>query len=66
MRRWQAKRLGDVDYRLRGAALEDHVGEAARGDDPEIPLVVASPGHAWHHRGALFRRLLAQAAVIRR
>jgi hypothetical protein len=27
MRRWQVKRLGDMDYRLRGAAREDHVGK---------------------------------------
>ena len=27
MRRWQVKRLGDMDHRLRGAALEDHVGK---------------------------------------
>ena len=63
MRRWQAKRLGDVDYRIRGTAPESR-WEAAQGHDREIPRVVASPADVWHHRGALCRRPLAPVAVI--
>jgi hypothetical protein len=66
MWRWQANRLGDVDYRLPGAALEDRVGElreamiersrwSSRFRD--TPGIIAAP---------LYRRLLAQAAEIRR
>jgi hypothetical protein len=66
MWRWQATRLGDVGYRLRGAALVDHVGkrrEAMIGRSRwssrlrGTPCIIAAP---------LYRRLLAQAAVIRR
>jgi len=66
MWRWQAKRLGEVDYRLRGAALEDHVGK------PREAMIERS---RWSSRlrgtrGIIaaphYRRLLAQTAIIRR
>jgi hypothetical protein len=66
MRRWQAKRLGDVDYRLPGAALEHYVGqprEAMIGISRWSSRLRGTPGiiAAPHSR-----RLLAHAAVIRR
>ena len=66
MRRWQANCLGDEDYCLPGAALEDHVGK------PRESLIGRS---RWSSRfggtpgiiaAPLYRRLLAQAAEIRR
>ena len=66
MCRWQAKRLGDVDYRLPGAALEDHVGkprEAMIGRPRWSSRLRGTPGII---AAPLNRRLLARAAVIRR
>ena len=66
MWRWQATRLGDVDYRLPGAAHEDHVGkprEAMIGRSRWSSRLRGTPGII---AAPLYRRLLAQAAVIRR
>jgi hypothetical protein len=66
MCRWQAKRLGDVDYHRTGAILEGHVrklrevmiGRSRYLSRPRCtPGIIAAP---------LSRRLLARAAVIRK
>jgi hypothetical protein len=66
MCRWQAKRLDDVDYRLPGATLEDHVGKPSKAmirrsrwlsRPRSTPGVIAEP---------LSHPLLARAAEIRR
>jgi hypothetical protein len=63
MCRYQAKRLGDVDYHRAGVVLEDHVRklrEAMIGWSSRprgTPGIIAAP---------LSRRPLARAAVIRR
>jgi hypothetical protein len=66
MRRWQAKHLGDVDYRLPGAAVEHRVGK------PREAIIGTS---RWSSRlrgppdtiaAPLSRPLLARAVVIQR
>ncbi len=66
MRRWQANRLGDVDNCLPGAALEDHAGkprQAMIGRSRWSSRLRGAPGII---AAPLHRRLLAQAAEIRR
>jgi hypothetical protein len=66
MRRWQAKRPGDVDRYLPGAALEDHLGkprEAMTGRSRRSSRLRGTPGII---AAPLYRRLLARAAEIRR
>jgi len=66
MCRWQAKRLGDVDYRRAGAVLDDHVGKLP-------PVMIGRALRSWWPQGTPVvitappsRCLLARAAVIRR
>jgi hypothetical protein len=66
MCRWQAKRLGDVDYHRAGTVLEDHVRklrEVMIRRSRCLPRPRCTPGII---AAPLSYRLLAWAAVIRK
>jgi hypothetical protein len=66
MWRWHATPLGNVGYRLRSAALEDHVGKPREAMIGRSRLSSRLRGTSGIIAAPLYRRLLAQAAVIRR